>query len=142
MIHIKTAEEIVLMRKSCHLAAEVLLMIETGAITAGHARPLLDLKPGIRLKMFNKIIKSKLSVRMVEAEVNKYKQIKNVNLKIDNNQILGDLDQLIGIYTTNLSNHFETRININTNKNGDGKIIIHFEDSDDLKDIIENKILN
>ena len=29
MIHIKTAEEIVLMRKSCHLAAEVLLMIES-----------------------------------------------------------------------------------------------------------------
>ncbi len=116
--------------------------LQKKTITAGHARPLLDLKPEMRLKILNKIIKRKLSVRMVEAEVNKYKQIKNVNLKIDNNEILEDMDQLIGIYTTNLSNHFETRININTNKNGNGKIVIHFEDSDDLKDIIENKILN
>jgi len=44
-------------------------------ITAGHARPLLDLKPDIRLKVFNKIVKNKLSVRMVEKEVNKYKKI-------------------------------------------------------------------
>ena len=110
-------------------------------ITAGHARPLLDLKPDIRLKVFNQIIKRKLSVRMVEKEVNKYKNIKDVDLKISNNESLEDFDQLIGIYTTNLSNHFETRININTNKNGNGKIVIHFEDSDNLKDIIENKIL-
>ena len=110
-------------------------------ITAGHARPLLDLKPDARLEVFNKIIKNKLSVRMVEKEVNKYKKIKDFNLKADNNESLEDLDQLIGIYTTSLSKHFETRININTNKNGNGKIVIHFQDSDNLKDIIENKIL-
>ena len=110
-------------------------------ITAGHARPLLDLKPDARLKVFDKIIKNKLSVRMVEKEVNKYKKIKNVKLKVKNKEILGDLDQLIGIYTTSLSKHFESRININANKNGSGKIVIHFQNSDNLKDIIENKIL-
>ena len=110
-------------------------------ITAGHARPLLDLKPDIRLKVFNKIIKNKLSVRMVEKEVNKYKKIKNVKLKVENKETLRDLDQLLGIYTTSLSKHFESRININTNKNGSGKIVIHFQNSDNLKDIIKNKIL-
>tara|TARA_Y100000994_G_C15652279_1_gene425901 strand:+ start:142 stop:1059 length:918 start_codon:yes stop_codon:yes gene_type:complete len=110
-------------------------------ITAGHARPLLDLKPDIRLKVFNKIVKNKLSVRMVEKEVNKYKKIKDVKLKVENKEVLEDFDQLIGIYTTSLSKHFESRININTNKNGSGKIVIHFQNSDNLKDIIENKIL-
>ena len=58
-----------------------------------------------------------------------------------NKEILGDLDRLIGIYATSLSKHFESRININANKNSDGKIVIHFQNSDNLKDIIENKIL-
>ena len=56
-------------------------------------------------------------------------------------ETLRDLDQLLGIYTTSLSKHFESRININTNKNGSGKIVIHFQNSDNLKDIIKNKIL-
>ena len=115
--------------------------LQKKTITAGHARPLLDLKPDIRLKVFNKIVKNKLSVRMVEKEVNKYKKIQNITLKPDNREVLEDLDQLVGIYTTSLSKHFETRISINTNKNGNGKITIHFQDSDNLKDIIENKIL-
>tara|TARA_B100001769_G_C21982017_1_gene527991 strand:+ start:52 stop:966 length:915 start_codon:yes stop_codon:yes gene_type:complete len=114
--------------------------LQKKSITAGHARPLLDLKPDIRLKVFNKIIKNKLSVRMVEKEVNKYKKIKDLKIKTTNND-LEDLDQLIGIYTTGLSKHFETKINISTNKNGNGRIVIHFQDSDNLKDIIENKIL-
>ncbi len=78
---------------------------------------------------------------MVEKEVNKYKKIKDVKLKVENKEVLEDLDQLIGIYTTSLSKHFESRININTNKNGSGKIVIHFQNSDNLKHIIENKIL-
>tara|TARA_Y100001960_G_C14570655_1_gene775672 strand:+ start:107 stop:1027 length:921 start_codon:yes stop_codon:yes gene_type:complete len=110
-------------------------------ITAGHARPLLDLKPEARLKVFKKIIKNKLSVRMVEKEVGKYKKIKNTKIKNVNSNQMEDLDELISIYTTNLSKHFETRININTTKKGSGKIIIEFQDSDNLKDIIENKIL-
>ena len=120
----------------------IIKALQKKIITAGHARPLLDLKPDIRLKVFDKIIKNKLSVRMVEKEVNKYKKIKNTDLKTSkSNKAVEDLDQLIGIYITNLSNHFESPININTNKKGAGKIMIHFDDYDDLKDIIENKIL-
>ena len=39
----------------------------------------------------------------------------------------------------NLSNYLETSIDIKTNRNGKGKIIVHYQDEDNLTDIIKNK---
>ena len=131
--------------KNLKTGQPIIKALQKRTISAGHARPLLDLKPDAQKKVFDKIIKNQLSVRMVEKEVNKYKKIKKTAsqiLKIEDNKYdIEDLEQLMGIYITNLSNHFGTRIDINTTKKGNGKIIIHFENEDNLKDIIKNKIL-
>ena len=125
-----------------HLIIEAL---ESGEVTVGQVRPLLDLKSGTQLAIFKKIKAHKLSARQVEAEVKKYKSINNPDnkdlLKQPNQNDINDWEQLIGIYKINLSNHLQTPINITKNQNGRGKIVIHYENEDNLADIIKNKIL-
>ena len=50
-------------------------------------------------------------------------------------------EQLLGIYKMNLSNYLQTSVEIKKNKNGKGKIIVDYQDEDNLEDIIKNKIL-
>ena len=52
-----------------------------------------------------------------------------------------DWEQLVAIYKMNLSNYLETPIEIKKNRNGKGKIIVHYHSENDLADIIKNKIL-
>ena len=119
--------------------------LESGEVTVGQVRPLLDLKPDTQLAIFKKIQTHKLSARQVETEVKKYRNINTPNneelIKEPSQNNLDDWEQLMGIYRINLSNHLETPVKITKNQNGKGKIVIHYEDEDSLADIIKNKIL-
>lgn len=112
-------------------------------VTVGQVRPLLDLKPKLQLALFKKIKTKKLSSREVEKEVKKYKNLidNESNLIKDEKSDSSDWEQLVGIYKANLSNYLKTSIEIKKNKNGKGKIIVEYQDEDNLADIIKNKIL-
>ena len=109
-------------------------------VTIGQVRPLLDLNPKIQKALFKKIQDREMSSRQVEKEVKKYKNldISKIQKKTQNSE---DWEELVAIYTIKLSKYLETPIDIRKNKNGKGKIIIDYQDEEELSQIIKNKIL-
>ena len=110
-------------------------------VTVGQVRPLIDLKPATQAAIFKKIKSKNLSARQIEKEVKKHKTINPENPIQNNIENTDDWEQLVGIYKINLSNYLSTSIEITKNQNGKGKIIVHYQDEDNLTDIIKNKIL-
>ena len=111
-------------------------------VTVGQVRPLIDLKPATQLAIFKKIKSKKLTARQVEKEVKKYKNLQTESPIIqDVIENTDDWEQLVGIYKINLSNHLATSVDIKRNQNGKGRIIVHYQNEDELADIIKNKIL-
>jgi len=115
--------------------------LKNSEVTVGQVRPLIDLKPAMQASIFKKIKSKNLTARQVEKEVKKYKNITLANPNQNNFENTDDWEQLVGIYKTNLSNYLSTSIEIIKNQNGKGKIIVHYQDEDNLTDIIKNKIL-
>jgi len=114
--------------------------LKKSEVTVGQVRPLIDLKAATQLSIFKKIKSKNLTARQVEKEVKKYKNLKPESPSQDNFDN-DDWEQLVGIYKINLSNHLSTSIDIHRNKNGKGRIIVHYQNEDELADIIKNKIL-
>ena len=114
--------------------------LKKSEVTVGQVRPLIDLKAATQLSIFKKIKSKKLTARQVEKEVKKYKNLQPESPSQDNFDN-DDWEQLVGIYKINLSNHLSTSIDIHRNKNGKGRIIVHYQNEDELADIIKNKIL-
>jgi len=114
--------------------------LKKSEVTVGQVRPLIDLKAATQLSIFKKIKSKNLTARQVEKEVKKYKNLQPESPSQDNFDN-DDWEQLVGIYKINLSNHLSTSIDIHRNKNGKGRIIVHYQNEDELADIIKNKIL-
>ena len=121
--------------KNLNVGAPIIKALQNKTISAGHARPLLDLKSQIQKKLFYKIVNNKLSVRQVEKEVNKYKSLKTLEVK--SKKDFNNIEKLIKILKSNLFNHLESKVEIKKNQNDKGKIIIHFNDIKNLEDIIK-----
>ena len=115
--------------------------LKESKVTVGQVRPLIDLKPATQIAIFKKIKSKSLTARQVEKEVKKYKNLKPQSLTQDNFENTDDWEQLVGIYKINLSNYLSTSVDIKRNQNGKGKIVVHYQNEDDLADIIKNKIL-
>ena len=116
-----------------NLPNPVLSMVKDSQLTASHVRPLIGLEEDVVLDIANQIIAKKLSVRVVETLVTKLKkpektymaQEKNPNILSQEKAILDGL----GIKAEILQ------------KNNDaGKIILHFSDKAQYKQIIEKLI--
>ena len=116
-----------------NLPNPVLSMVKDSQLTASHVRPLIGLEEDVVLDIANQIIAKKLSVRVVESLVTKLKkpektylaQEKNPNILSQEKAILDGL----GIKAEILQ------------KNNDaGKIILHFSDKTQYKQIIEKLI--
>jgi len=119
----------------------ILKALESREVSAGQIRPLIDLKPITQITIFKKIRSRRLSSRQVEMEVKNYKNLGTESSKGKSSlESFGD-DQKASILKTKLSNHLENKIDIKINKNGSGKVVIHFGSDRELKDIVENKIL-
>ena len=119
----------------------ILKALEEKQVSAGQIRPLIDLKPVTQLTIFKKIKLHNLSARQVEKEVKKYKNLGTASSSHKKNSKFIVDNQKLAILKTKLSNHLENKIDIKNNKNGSGKVIIHFGSENDLEDIVENKIL-
>ena len=109
------------------LPLEVIKLIETQKLTAGHAKILVGLENA--LFVANKIIEKKLSVRQAESFVRIFKT-KRQKLKVVKDINIKDLEGSV-------SNKIGLNVSINNNKNNKGKIIIEYKGLDQLNKIID-----
>jgi ParB family chromosome partitioning protein len=108
------------------LPSEVLLMVEKGNLSAGHARSLVGLNNSFEIA--KKIIQKKLSVRQSEALVKQFKD-KKFKLIPKKDSIILDLQR-------NLEEKTGLNISINNKKNNTGVIIFEYKDLDQLDKLI------
>ena len=108
------------------LPEEVLLLVERGNLTPGHARSLIGLQNSIEIA--KKILQKKLSVRQAEVLA---RQFRNKKLKIIHKKDANILDlQKILQEKTGLN------VSINNKKNNSGTILFEYYDLDQLDKII------
>jgi len=108
------------------LANEVLVMVEEGTITAGHARSLIGLHNS--LEIAKKIIQKKLSVRQTEVLV---RQLRNKKI-----QLVYKKDPNILDLQKSLEEKTGLNISINNKKNNSGTITFEYQDLDQLNRLI------
>ena len=109
------------------LPAEVLIMVETGDLSAGHARSLIGINNSLELA--KKIIQKKLSVRQSEVLVRQFrnKKFKLVSKKDSNILDLQKaLEEKVGLI-----------VSINNKKNNSGTISFEYQDLDQLNRLID-----
>ena len=113
------------------LPNEILLLVEQGSLSAGHARSLINLNNSFEIA--KKIIQKKLSVRQSEILVRQFRDKKfKFVYKKDSNilNVQKDLEEKTGL-----------NVSINNKKNNTGTIIFEYQDLDQLDKLI-NTIKN
>ena len=108
------------------LPEDVIKLIETQKLTAGHAKILVGLDNASFVA--NKIIEKKLSVRQAENFVKIFKNRKKSSLSKDTNIIALELS---------ISNKIGLNVDIKNNKRNKGKISFEYKDLDQLNKIID-----
>ena len=109
------------------LPTEVLTLVETGDLSAGHARSLIGLNNC--LDVAKKIIQKKLSVRQSEVLVRQYREKKfKIVSKKDSNvlELQNSLEEKTGL-----------SVSINNRKNNTGVISFEYKDLDQLDKLID-----
>jgi len=109
-----------------NLPEDVIKLIETQKLTAGHAKILVGLDNASFVA--NKIIEKKLSVRQAENFVKIFKNRKKSSLTKDTNIIALELS---------ISNKIGLNVDIKNNKRNKGKISFEYKDLEQLNKIID-----
>ena len=112
------------------LPVEIQLALRAKALTMGHARALLALDtPGKQLKLCNQIIEQDLSVRQVEAKVQKMTSSdtskKSVEAPLELDDSYFRLLEIFGKY-------FNNNVSLKRGDKGNGSITIHFKGDEDV----------
>ena len=110
-----------------NLPDDILLMVERGDLTAGHARSLIGLQNPIELA--KKILQKKLSVRQAEILV---RQIRSKKFKL-----VSKKDSNILELQKSLEEKTGLSVSIDNKKNNSGKISFEYQNIDQLDKIIE-----
>ena len=110
------------------LPQDVLLMLEKGDLTAGHARSLIGVHDAGRIA--NKIVQNNLSVRQTESLTRKFK---NQKLKLIHKKDSNILD-----LQKSLEEKTGLDVSINNKKNNSGSISFEYNDLDKLDRIIKS----
>jgi ParB family chromosome partitioning protein len=108
------------------LPAEVLIMVETGDLSAGHARSLIGINNSLELA--KKIIQKKLSVRQAEVLL---RQFKNKKFKL-----VSKKDSNILELQKSLEEKTGLSVSINNKKNNSGTITFEYRDLEQLDKLI------
>lgn len=106
-------------------------------ITMGHARALLSIeKPEIQMKVFNDLLKRELSVRNIE-EIAKGFSTKNkgANKKSKKGKTSLALSFEEQKLVEDMADHFNSKVTLEKDSNGEGRIVINFKSDKDLKRI-------
>lgn len=115
------------------LQDEVKNMLKDGLLDMGHARALLTLDDNQQLEIAKKIVEGKLSVRETEKLVNRYKlsPLETKLLKSDDSQKTHYLSKI-------LSERLSSKVKIQFNSKGEGKVIIHVNSLDEAEWLVEH----
>lgn len=106
------------------LPEDIIALINKGKLSYGHGKILLSIKNKEDLQEISiKVVKEKLSVRELELLVRNLKRVSEKDVFIKNIEY-------------ELENSLGNKVNINESTKG-GKIVINYENSDDLEDIVE-----
>ena len=111
------------------LAEPVKDFMQQGLLDMGHARAILTLKAQDQLVVAESVIEKSLSVRQTEQLVRDWNTPKQEKAKTPAS---ADLDQL----TRRLSERFSASVKIDHNKQGKGKLVIHYHSLDELDGIL------
>ena len=119
------------------LPAQVQLALRKGNIDQGHARALAGLSnPSLQLKMLDRILQEKLSVHKVEElvkDLNSGATVKSGKMTISNR---GSLPKEYETLKRQLSDFFNSKVQMTCSPSGKGRITIPFNSEDDLVKII------
>lgn len=115
------------------LSRDAQIAIRDKQISMGHARAIVVLEDDqLQAKIVNQIVKENLSVRQTEALVKKY----SAEFKKPKTKIKITLSDDVMNFQTTLSKKLNTKVTVNKDISGKGKITIPFVSDDDLKKII------
>lgn len=122
------------------LEDDVKRLLEYGDIDMGHARALLALSGSVQSETAQLVADKGLTVRETENLVKKTQSdidSPEVNKAQKDNVVDPDVARL----ETSLSENFGTKVNIAHNRKGKGKVVINFNDLDQLQGILEKMAL-
>ncbi len=117
------------------LPAEIQLGIRNKQVSMGHARTLINIDNiDQQIKVYYQVIEEELSVRKTEALVRQLQveKLKDPSKATKKKQLNQDFEELSG----HLSEVFHSDVVFRINNKGKGKIVIPFEDSDDMERIL------
>jgi ParB family chromosome partitioning protein len=108
--------------------------LKKGKISAGHARAILSIRKSLQmLTLYQKIIREGLNVRQTESLTKKYTDKSSSKLKIKK---ISNRDSEIVQFENRLISLLGTKVAIQKNKKGRGKIHIEFYNGNDLHRIL------
>lgn len=113
------------------LPAEIQLGLRENRLSMGHARALITLEDQeILMKIYNKIIHEDLSVRKTEALVKKLTEPK------PSEEQTKEVPTAYNDLQEHLSRFFEIPVEFKRNNKGNGRIVLHFRNDEELEKII------
>ena len=115
------------------LPNEVQLAIKEGVISMGHAKAIAGAEAKKQIPLLRKCVKKDLSVRQIETLV------RSLANEVANNTISDD-EEYPETYlrlVEQLEKFFSQNISIKRSKNGGGKIVIGFDNDNDIEKFIE-----
>lgn len=117
------------------LPAEIQLGIRDKQLTMGHARTLINIEDiDHQIKVYYRVIEEELSVRKTEELVRQMQveKLKDPSKATKRKQLNQDFEEL----SVHLSEVFKSEVVFRINNKGMGKIVIPFEDSEDMERIL------
>jgi len=117
------------------LPAEIQLGIREKKLSMGHARTLINIEdPKTQIKVYYRVIDEDLSVRKTEELVRQMN--KDANKNTSKNERKHRINEEFQELSQHLSKFFETKIQFRVNEEGKGKIVIPFDNTEEMERII------
>lgn len=113
----------------------VQLGIREKKISMGHARALINVeKQNDMEELYHRIMEEDLSVREVEELA---RDVKKIEPRIKHKNLTGDLDEKYRDKIKSLSKQYNSRIELKSNTQGQGKLVIPFGNEEDLERLLD-----
>ncbi len=117
------------------LPAEIQLGIREKKLSMGHARTLVNIEdPKTQIKVFYRVIDEELSVRKTEELVRQMNR--NANKDTSKNERKQKINEDFQKLSQHLSDFFNARVQFRVNEDGKGKIVIPFDNTEEMERII------
>ena len=113
----------------------VQLGIREKKISMGHARALINVeKQNDMEELYHRIMEEDLSVREVEELA---RDVKKIEPRIKHKNLTGDLDEKFRDKVKSLSKQYNSKIELKSNTQGQGKLIIPLSNEEDLERLLD-----